>query len=506
MGKIQFQNVNKVYPNGFHAIHDFNLDVDDGEFIVFVGPSGCGKSTVLRMLAGLEEITSGKLLLDGKVINNRPPVERDIAIVFQDYALYGNLSVYDNVGISMKVQHQKDTAIYDKVQQAAATVDIQQYLNRLPGQLSGGQKQRVALARSIIRHPKAFLMDEPLSNLDAKLRNSTRIEIVKLQRSLKVTTIYVTHDQTEAMTMADCMVVMKEGVVQQVGTPREIYGLPVNMFVAGFIGSPQINFIRGKLEGETFVCGENRLRLAPWAAHKLEAWSSKEVILGLHPEVFSLAEEAGDGTFKADFVAKEFMGSHLIIHAQIQQQDVQCRIDDTSACFGGRLYLKPICPGRISSMPKRAKRSYIWKQVTTMRELKENIHIQTVAKLLIAVAAIAHLIFTYVHTSALLLLENQICGFIMFLFVLLGLVTLFESTQVHVSRSFAGYATIALCAATVGMGADLVSIYQTAIRTQNSLEPAMVYKAVWFSLALMAMFALSGVLLLIDTCRKHTER
>lgn len=341
MGKIQFQNVNKVYPNGFHAIHDFNLDVDDGEFIVFVGPSGCGKSTVLRMLAGLEEITSGKLLLDGKVINNRPPVERDIAIVFQDYALYGNLSVYDNVGISMKVQHQKDTAIYDKVQQAAATVDIQQYLNRLPGQLSGGQKQRVALARSIIRHPKAFLMDEPLSNLDAKLRNSTRIEIVKLQRSLKVTTIYVTHDQTEAMTMADRMVVMKEGVVQQVGTPREIYGLPANMFVAGFIGSPQINFIRGKLEGETFVCGENRLRLAPWAAHKLEAWSSKEVILGLHPEVFSLAEEAGDGTFKADFVAKEFMGSHLIIHAQIQQQDVQCRIDDTSACFGGRLYLKP---------------------------------------------------------------------------------------------------------------------------------------------------------------------
>ena len=184
-------------------------------------------------------------------------------------------------------------------------------------------------------------MDEPLSNLDAKLRNSTRIEIVKLQRSLKVTTIYVTHDQTEAMTMADRMVVMKEGVVQQVGTPREIYGLPVNMFVAGVIGSPQINFIRGKLEGETFVCGENRLRLAPWAAHKLEAWSSKEVILGLHPEVFSLAEEAGDGTFKADFVAKEFMGSHLIIHAQIQQQDVQCRIDDTSACFGGRLYLKP---------------------------------------------------------------------------------------------------------------------------------------------------------------------
>lgn len=341
MGKIQFQNVNKVYPNGFHAIHDFNLDVDDGEFIVFVGPSGCGKSTVLRMLAGLEEITSGKLLLDGKMINNRPPVERDIAIVFQDYALYGNLSVYDNVGISMKVQHQKDTAIYDKVQQAAATVDIQQYLNRLPGQLSGGQKQRVALARSIIRHPKAFLMDEPLSNLDAKLRNSTRIEIVKLQRNLKVTTIYVTHDQTEAMTMADRMVVMKEGGVQQVGTPREIYGLPVNMFVAGFIGSPQINFIRGRLERDTFLCGENRLPITPWAARRLADWNSKEVVLGLRPEVFSLAKEPGEGTFQVDFVSKEFMGSYLILHAQIQQQDIQCRIDDTSACFGGKLYLRP---------------------------------------------------------------------------------------------------------------------------------------------------------------------
>ena len=284
MGKIQFQNVNKVYPNGFHAIHDFNLDVDDGEFIVFVGPSGCGKSTVLRMLAGLEEITSGKLLLDGKVINNRPPVERDIAIVFQDYALYGNLSVYDNVGISMKVQHQKDTAIYDKVQQAAATVDIQQYLNRLPGQLSGGQKQRVALARSIIRHPKAFLMDEPLSNLDAKLRNSTRIEIVKLQRSLKVTTIYVTHDQTEAMTMADRMVVMKEGVVQQVGTPREIYGLPVNMFVAGFIGSPQMNFYDVSIEdGQIVFSDGNRLTMKQEMAEKLKKHGTR-MTLGIRGE------------------------------------------------------------------------------------------------------------------------------------------------------------------------------------------------------------------------------
>ena len=261
MGKIQFKNVNKIYPNGFHAIHDFNLTIDEGEFIVFVGPSGCGKSTVLRMLGGLEQISSGEVILDGKVVNKCPPVERDIAIVFQDYALYGNMSVYENVGISMKVQHEKDTVILDKVLEAADTVEITEYLNRLPKQLSGGQKQRVALARAIVRKPKAFLMDEPLSNLDAKLRNSTRIEIVRLQQRLGVTTIYVTHDQTEAMTMADRIVVMKEGVIQQVGTPQEIYAAPVNLFVASFIGTPQMNFIPGKLSETGFENESFRLSL-----------------------------------------------------------------------------------------------------------------------------------------------------------------------------------------------------------------------------------------------------
>ena len=341
MASLSLKNVCKVYPNGFEAVKDFNLEVEDQEFIIFVGPSGCGKSTTLRMIAGLEEISSGEFYIDGKLMNDVEPKDRDIAMVFQNYALYPHMTVFDNMAFGLKLRKVPKDEIKRKVEEAAKILDLEKLLDRKPKALSGGQRQRVAMGRAIVRNPKVFLMDEPLSNLDAKLRNSTRIEIVKLQRSLKVTTIYVTHDQTEAMTMADRMVVMKEGVVQQVGTPREIYGLPVNMFVAGFIGSPQINFIRGKLEGETFVCGENRLRLAPWAAHKLEAWSSKEVILGLHPEVFSLAEEAGDGTFKADFVAKEFMGSHLIIHAQIQQQDVQCRIDDTSACFGGRLYLKP---------------------------------------------------------------------------------------------------------------------------------------------------------------------
>ena len=210
MGKIQFQNVNKVYPNGFHAIHDFNLDVDDGEFIVFVGPSGCGKSTVLRMLAGLEEITSGKLLLDGKVINNRPPVERDIAIVFQDYALYGNLSVYDNVGISMKVQHQKDTAIYDKVQQAAATVDIQQYLNRLPGQLSGGQKKRVALARTLVNPSDVLILDEPTASLN-ETDSKALLDLMLELKKKGMTSIIISHKLNEISYVADKITVIRDG-------------------------------------------------------------------------------------------------------------------------------------------------------------------------------------------------------------------------------------------------------------------------------------------------------
>ena len=338
--KIDARDVNFWYGD-FHALKGISMQIEEKSVVAFIGPSGCGKSTTLRMIAGLEEISDGELLIDGKMMNQVQSCDRDIAMVFQNYALYPHMTVFENMAYSLRLKKVPKKECRQKVEEAAKILGLEGVLDRKPGELSGGQKQRVAMGRAIVRNPRIFLMDEPLSNLDAKLRNSTRIEIVKLQRSLKVTTIYVTYDQTEAMTMADRMVVMKEGVVQQVGTPREIYGLPVNMFVAGFIGSPQINFIRGKLEGETFVCGENRLRLAPWAAHKLEAWSSKEVILGLHPEVFSLAEEAGDGTFKADFVAKEFMGSHLIIHAQIQQQDVQCRIDDTSACFGGRLYLKP---------------------------------------------------------------------------------------------------------------------------------------------------------------------
>lgn len=341
MGKIQFRDVNKVYPNGFHAIHDFNLAVDDGEFIVLVGPSGCGKSTVLRMLGGLEQITSGELALDGEVVNKRPPVERDIAIVFQDYALYGNMSVYDNVGISMKVQHEKDTVIYDKVREASETADILEYLNRLPSQLSGGQKQRVALARAIVRRPRAFLMDEPLSNLDAKLRNSTRIEIVKLQRRLGVTTVYVTHDQTEAMTMADRIVVMREGYVQQIGTPTEIYNTPANRFVAGFIGVPQMNFLEGKLSGERFVFGDSSLRLSAKTLEGLRSYEGKELTLGLRPEAFGVATVEGENTLRAKLEQTEYLGAYYILYANLAGQDITCRIDDTSLRFDAQLLLEP---------------------------------------------------------------------------------------------------------------------------------------------------------------------
>lgn len=341
MGKLLFKNVNKVYPNGFHAIHDFNLEVEDGEFIVFVGPSGCGKSTVLRMLGGLEQISSGELYLDGKLINKCPPVERDIAIVFQDYALYGNMSVYDNVGISMTVQHKQKTEILEKVLEASKTADIMPYLKRFPKQLSGGQKQRVALARAIIRQPKVFLMDEPLSNLDAKLRNNTRIEIVQLQRRLGVTTIYVTHDQTEAMTMADRIVVMENGVVQQIGTPVEIYDTPSNLFVAGFIGVPQMNFLKGKLENGCFVFDNNRISLPVQGKGQLTAYEGKEIILGLRPEAFTLSNQAVPNAFRVEVDSAEYLGSYWIIHAKLGKQILALQTNDTTTPVEKEMFLIP---------------------------------------------------------------------------------------------------------------------------------------------------------------------
>lgn len=343
MGTIQFKKVNKVYPNGFHAIYDFTLDIADGEFIVFVGPSGCGKSTVLRMLAGLEEISGGELWLDGRKINDSPPYDRDIAMVFQDYALYGNMSIYDNIGMSLRVRHEDKAVIYDKVMDAAGTVGLMEYLKRLPGQLSGGQKQRVALGRAIVREPKAFLMDEPLSNLDAKMRNSTRVDLIKLQRQLGVTTIYVTHDQVEAMTMADRMVVMKDGYIQQVGTTMEIYDDPANMFVAGFIGTPPMNFIKGILTMEGFTFGEYRMTLSPKTMDALRAYHGRELVLGLRPEEIALTDSCAENALAGTLDSREYLGNTYILHILLGDEKITCQVPRTNKPLDEAVY---VCPRR----------------------------------------------------------------------------------------------------------------------------------------------------------------
>ena len=253
MATLKFVNINKIYDNNVQAVFDFNLEVQDKEFIVFVGPSGCGKSTTLRMVAGLEEITSGDLYIDDKLVNNLEPKDRDIAMVFQNYALYPHMTVYENMAFSLKLKKIPRDEIARRVEKAANILGLSQYLNRKPKALSGGQRQRVALGRAIVRHPKVFLMDEPLSNLDAKLRVQMRTEIAKIHKKVGATTIYVTHDQTEAMTMASRIVVMKDGYVQQIGTPREVYNMPANVFVGGFIGSPAMNFFKGKLSKNSFI-------------------------------------------------------------------------------------------------------------------------------------------------------------------------------------------------------------------------------------------------------------
>ena len=253
MATLKFVNINKIYDNNVQAVCDFNLEVQDKEFIVFVGPSGCGKSTTLRMVAGLEEITSGDLYIDDKLVNNLEPKDRDIAMVFQNYALYPHMTVYENMAFSLKLKKIPRDEIARRVEEAANILGLSQYLNRKPKALSGGQRQRVALGRAIVRHPKVFLMDEPLSNLDAKLRVQMRTEIAKIHKKVGATTIYVTHDQTEAMTMASRIVVMKDGYVQQIGTPREVYNMPANVFVGGFIGSPAMNFFKGKLSKNSFI-------------------------------------------------------------------------------------------------------------------------------------------------------------------------------------------------------------------------------------------------------------
>ncbi len=289
MATLSFRNIDKIYPNGVQAVFDFNLEVADKEFICFVGPSGCGKSTTLRMIAGLEEISAGELYINDKLMNDVNPKDRGIAMVFQSYALYPQMTVYDNMAFGLRLRHLEEEEIEARVQRASEILGLGVYLERKPRELSGGQRQRVALGRAIVRDADVFLMDEPLSNLDAKLRASTRGEILKLHRRLESTTIYVTHDQIEAMTMASRIVVMKDGYIQQAGTPKEIYNSPVNMFVAGFIGTPPMNFIYGSVsEDGTFTTTDGKYSVEVPAGKvstlKKDGYIGKNIVLGIRPE------------------------------------------------------------------------------------------------------------------------------------------------------------------------------------------------------------------------------
>ena len=407
MATLKLENINKIYPNHVQAVFDFNLDIKDKEFIVFVGPSGCGKSTTLRMIAGLEEITSGNLYIDETLVNTVAPKDRDIAMVFQNYALYPHMSIYKNMSFGLEIRkipvpvldkqgnkipaidksrikylknnirewkrqdedsqtekytslieetekeieylssnpttfkmkyvHMSKAEIDNRVKEAAEILGLSQYLSRKPGALSGGQRQRVALGRAIVRHPKVFLMDEPLSNLDAKLRVQTRKEIIRIHKQVNATTIYVTHDQTEAMTMADRIVIMKDGYIQQIGTPKEVYDDPANVFVGGFIGSPAMNFYNGVIKDDKFIFnGEEKISfsLTKEQIKILKSYNDKEVILGVRPEHTYLENDLNNKNPSESFKIKnslvELLGNELIIYGEISSQSFSMKTSSSN--------------------------------------------------------------------------------------------------------------------------------------------------------------------------------
>ena len=323
MAEIALEDITKRYPDGFEAVKHMNLDVADSEFIILVGPSGCGKSTALRMIAGLEDITDGELKIGGEVVNDRAPKDRDIAMVFQNYALYPHMTVRDNMGFALKLAHVDKETIDQKVNAAAKTLDLTQHLERKPANLSGGQRQRVAMGRAIVRDPKAFLMDEPLSNLDAKLRVQMRTEVSRIQKRLGTTTVYVTHDQTEAMTLGDRVAVMRSGELQQVGSPQELYEQPKNIFVAGFIGSPAMNFMPVKVEGTNIVTPVGNAPLSDAQRRALEGDGKGDLIAGIRPEDFEDAALVGDQgvTFRARIDVLESMGAEFYAYFSVEAQE-----------------------------------------------------------------------------------------------------------------------------------------------------------------------------------------
>ena len=345
MASLSLKNVCKVYPNGFVAVKDFNLDVADKEFIIFVGPSGCGKSTTLRMIAGLEEISSGELWIGDKLVNDVEPKDRDIAMVFQNYALYPHMTVYDNMSFGLKLRKVPKPEIDKLVHEAAKILGIEQLLDRKPKALSGGQRQRVAMGRAIVRNPKVFRMDEPLSNLDAKLRVQMRIEIQKIHQRLETTIIYVTHDQTEAMTLGTRIVVLKDGIIQQVDTPQNLYDKPCNVFVAGFMGSPQMNLINAKVvqSGEDVVLmfGGNTIKLPEGKAQKLieAGYVDTTVIMGIRPEDLNDSEVIinanPDCVIEATIRVYELLGAEVFLYFDIDEVNCTARVNPRTTARPG---------------------------------------------------------------------------------------------------------------------------------------------------------------------------
>ena len=351
MATVSLKGIKKVYDNQVTAVHDFDLEIQDKEFVVLVGPSGCGKSTTLRMVAGLEEISEGELQIDGRKVNDLASKDRDIAMVFQNYALYPHMTVYENMAFPLKLRKTSKAEIDRRVREAAEILDITEYLDRKPKALSGGQRQRVAIGRAIVREPKVLLMDEPLSNLDAKLRNQMRAEIIKLRHKINTTFIYVTHDQTEAMTLGDRIVIMKDGFIQQIGTPQQVFDHPANLFVAGFIGVPQMNFFDAQL-----VVRDNRYKVQLLDAEmelnepmqqRLRAAnvSGQAVTLGIRPEHITYGALAGQHSFEGTVDVSEMMGSEIHLHINAGGRDVVLRVptaeladeERNSMCYGAKV-------------------------------------------------------------------------------------------------------------------------------------------------------------------------
>ena len=326
MAYLTLKNINKIYPNGYHAVHNFNLEIEKGEFVVFVGPSGCGKSTTLRMIAGLEDISNGEFLINGKRANEMGPREREVAMVFQSYALYPQMTVYDNIAFGLTLQGVGEEVIEQRVKNTARILGLTDYLDRLPRALSGGQRQRVAIGRAIIRKVGIFLMDEPLSNLDAKQRVTMRYEIAQIHRETGATTIYVTHDQTEAMTLADRIVVMKDGYVQQIGTPYELYYKPANVFVAGFIGEPPMNFVHGTVKNGCISMGDNILDLSRKLGD-IGKYEGKGIVLGFRPEAIALSDTGEGYPIRCRVELTEMLGDNTNVYVTVGDQQSILKVD-----------------------------------------------------------------------------------------------------------------------------------------------------------------------------------